>query len=125
MNTVPKDQLFVECTEGELLVDNFKNGTFQNTVGTAPMEDVSLRNVLLIGSLSLAGQLSLNVAEQVLNKVNEIRYEIMNDERSLANNEHYRQISAHIDSIKWGTEPPVSLDEAYDTICVLEALSQS
>ena len=125
MNTVPKDQLYVECTKGELLIDTYKNGTFRNTTGTGSMPEVSLRDVLLIGSLSLAGQLTYNIFRQVVDKIVRIGFEALNDERAMANDSHYGQISAHIFSIKTNSEPPVTLDEAEDTIRVLEALENS
>ena len=125
MNTVPKDQLYVECTKGELLIDTYKNGTFRNTIGTGSMPEVSLRDVLLIGSLSLAGQLTYNIFRQVVDKIVRIGFEALNNERAMANDSHYEQISAHISSIKTNSEPPVTLDEAEDTIRVLEALENS
>lgn len=116
-NSAARDTCFVHGTDGELQVDFVKRATYMNT----NMEQYSAKG-LVSDSLGTATQVGLSFLENAFGFARRVAYRQMDDERSESANGHYLQMDAFVRAIESGSEVPVTLEEAKETVEVLEAL---
>ncbi|WP_394741839.1 Gfo/Idh/MocA family protein [Natronococcus roseus] len=117
-NAVPKHALEIHGTDGELVVDFRRYGVFVNR--DHPFDPTPA--TVLLGNLDLAAQLLGNLARNVLTYGNLLRLRRKGEVRGWANTGHYHQVDAYLESLEAGVQPPVPLEDARDTIRVLEAV---
>ncbi|WP_440991952.1 Gfo/Idh/MocA family protein [Haloarchaeobius baliensis] len=118
-----KDQLLVHGRNAELTIDFIRGGLFTDRVAN---EDNS---VGVLDFLRSNAGLGLGATRNVVGKVGERLAELydarVNDEPPIPNRSHYEQIDAHQRALREGRAPPVTLDEARDTVRILEALGEA
>lgn len=117
-NAVPKHALEIHGTNGELVVDFRRYGVFVNR--DHPFDPTP--STVLLGNVDLAAQLLGNVVRNVLTYGNLLRLRRKGDVRGWANTGHYHQLDAYVRALEAGVQPPVPLQDARDTIRVLEAV---
>lgn len=118
-NSVSQDQLHVHGTDGELRVDFMKKGTFDYTTKSG-----FSAGSLVTDSLDAAGQHVYNVAKNGFSYLEREWYRKQDDERGERSNGHYVVIDQFVDAVLGRGEPPVPLEDAYDTMRILEALEE-
>lgn len=117
------DQLIVHGSEAELTVDLLRGGLFTDRVSNA---DNSVGVVdFLRSNLGLGFGATRNVGRKVVDQVGELYDAKVNDQPPIPNRSHYEQVDAHQRALRTGREPPVTLEEARDTVRVLEALTEA
>lgn len=110
-NSISTSCLHVFGTRGSLAVPRGMIGSYVTT-----HENV-VRNSVAHGVQHVA-----NAIRKASDAVARAGYALRGDSRSMRNDGHYVQIDRHIDCVRSGTEPPVTPEEGYDTVCVLEEL---
>lgn len=116
------DQLVVHGTRGRYTVDFLRGGVHRSAIAD-PDNSVSTGEYLR-ENLGLAGHLVGNVGRKALGKGRDA-YRERQGERTISNRSHYEQIDRHAAAIRSGSEPPVTLEEAHDTVRVLEAIGDA
>jgi predicted dehydrogenase len=115
------DQLVVHGTRGRYTIDFLQGGVHRSAIAD-PDNSVSTGEYLS-ENLGLAGSLVGNVARKAYAKGRDA-YRERRGERTISNRSHYEQIDRHAAAIRSGGEPPVTLEEAHDTVRVLEAIGE-
>lgn len=111
-SSVNQDLIHVHGTEGELQVDKIILGTVLNQT-----VDLSAKT---IGSqiVSYVTQYAINISRNVW----EFAESKFGEQQPGGQTGHYELIDRHLDSIVRNEDPPVGLEEARDTVRVLEAI---
>lgn len=118
-NSVSQDQLHVHGTDGEIRIDFMKKGTFDYATKSG-----FSAGSLVKDSLDAAGQHVYNVAKNGFGYLEREWYRKQDDERGERSNGHYVVIDQFVDAVQGRGEPPVPLEDAYDTMRILEALEE-
>lgn len=118
-NSVSRDQLHVHGTKGELTIDFMKKGTFDYTTKGG----FSAKS-LVTDSVDSAWQIISNVADNGFSFLEREWYRRQDDPRGERSNGHYVVIDEFVNAIEGQSEPPVPLEDAYDTMCILESLER-
>jgi predicted dehydrogenase len=115
-NSATRDTLFVHGTEGELTLDFVKRGVFVTT-----NKDRYSAKAFLGESVRSAAQTALNVAETGIGFAKRQAFGRLGDPRQEASNGHYVLIDQFVDAVENDGDMPVTLENAKETIEVLEA----
>lgn len=119
-DSISKDALTVYGTDGELQVDFTRMGMFRNSTNLE--ENPMTPKSYLSYNFAYAGQIVANTVETGGEKVMRMLNQRFGDgEIPDGVRGHYVQTDRHVDAIRTGSEPPVSLQDAYDTVRILEA----
>lgn len=115
-----KDQLLVHGRNAELTIDFLRGGVFTDRVSN---EDNSVGVVdFLRSNLGLGLGATRNVARKLGGRLSELYDVRVNDQPPIPNRSHYEQVDRHQEALRTGATPPVTLEEARDTVRILEAL---
>jgi predicted dehydrogenase len=115
-----KNELIIQGTDGELRLDLIQRNVFSSKTGTS--HDVPYSKQFLFGNLYLTGELVQNLIEQLYNFGRRNYHERSGDERAHSHEGHYWLMLDYLKSVQENTSPPVTLEEARDTIKTLEAI---
>lgn len=118
-NAVPKNTLEVHGTEGELIVDFRRFGAFRNRNRSFEPSPLTL----FLENVDMATQMYANIVEKAITYQRLMRRRFRGDVRGWANTGHFQQIDRHVEALERGVQPPVTLQEGYDTVRILEALA--
>ncbi|SEH45447.1 Predicted dehydrogenase [Halopenitus malekzadehii] len=117
-NSASRDTLLIQGTKGDIEIDFMKKDMYLNDT----FSDGNAVNAkdFLINHLRLIGQLTSNVLQEGADK---LRYELL-DANPYESEGHYRQITQYVQSVKNGTQPPVTLEDAHNCVQLLEELER-
>lgn len=117
-NTTTQDLLIVHGTDGTLTVDAIKQGVFSKDTNEGLSAGAFLEEHIRGGRQLVANFLSngIGFAQRSV-------YRKMGDERGEQNTPHFGVIDDFYDAVRTSGDPPVPLDDAYDTARVMDAVA--
>jgi len=118
-----KNELLIHGTKGELRLDLLKRKAFSENKGTSL--DATPAETLIVGSVYTLQQLATNLIEQAIGEVRRRIYDQFGHAKAMSQLGHYWLISEYAKSVRAGSQPPVTLEDALDTIEILEAVGSS